>query len=228
MKAVQANHEHEFEAAHGLPEPLPAGERILWQGAPDWRVLARNAFHVRKLVLYFGLILTARAAFVHAETASAADTVKAVVMLAPLVALCIGLMLFMAWLTARTTVYTLTDRRIVMRVGIVLSPTFNLPLKRIESAGLHLEASGHGDIPLVLKAPDLIAYLHLWPHARPWRVKRPEPMLRCIPDAQRVARLVSDAWTAVNGASAVQAPVAGPAPERARTAGDRQAVLAGR
>lgn len=228
MRAVQANHEHEFEAAHGLPEPLPAGERILWQGAPDWRVLARRAFHVRKLVLYFGVIMTARAAFVHAETGNAADTAMAVVMLAPLVAFCIGLMLFMAWLTARTTVYTLTDRRIVMRVGIVLSPTFNLPLKRIESADLHLEPSGHGDIPLVLKAPDLIAYLHLWPHARPWRIKRPEPMLRCVPDAQRVARLVSDAWSAVNGQAAAPAVAASPAPERARNTGDRQAVLAGR
>ena len=35
--------EHEFEAARGLPELLPAGERVLWQGSPDWRGLAREA-----------------------------------------------------------------------------------------------------------------------------------------------------------------------------------------
>ena len=39
--------EHEFEAALGLPEPLPRGERLLWQGAPDWRVMAREAMHLR-------------------------------------------------------------------------------------------------------------------------------------------------------------------------------------
>ena len=30
----EAAPEHEFEAAHGLPEALPAGERLRWQGAP--------------------------------------------------------------------------------------------------------------------------------------------------------------------------------------------------
>ena len=43
---VQASGEHEFEAVTGLPEPLPAGERVLWQGSPDWRALAREAFHL--------------------------------------------------------------------------------------------------------------------------------------------------------------------------------------
>ena len=34
--------EHEFEPQHGLPEPLPCGERIVWQGGPlCWRRAAR-------------------------------------------------------------------------------------------------------------------------------------------------------------------------------------------
>ena len=41
----------------GLPERLPDGERLLWQGAPDWRALARQAFHVRGLAIYFGAIV---------------------------------------------------------------------------------------------------------------------------------------------------------------------------
>ena len=40
---MKALHEHEFEAAPGLPEKLPQGERILWQGAPDALALARAA-----------------------------------------------------------------------------------------------------------------------------------------------------------------------------------------
>ena len=36
--------EHEFEAALGLPEPLPAGETILWQGVPSWTAMARSLF----------------------------------------------------------------------------------------------------------------------------------------------------------------------------------------
>ena len=50
---MKAHHEHEFEAAPGLPEPLPRGERLIWQGSPDWVQLAIHAFHVRKLAIYF-------------------------------------------------------------------------------------------------------------------------------------------------------------------------------
>ena len=46
--------EHDFEPIRGLPGPLPEGETILWQGAPDWRVLAVQAFHVRAVAIYFG------------------------------------------------------------------------------------------------------------------------------------------------------------------------------
>ena len=43
--------EHEFEAEYGLPEPLPRGERLLWQGGPDGSTLAREALHWRKLAI---------------------------------------------------------------------------------------------------------------------------------------------------------------------------------
>jgi hypothetical protein len=46
-----------FEPTPGLPEKLPEGENLLWQGSPDWRALARSAFHVRKVALYFALLL---------------------------------------------------------------------------------------------------------------------------------------------------------------------------
>jgi len=61
-------------------------------------------------------------------------------------------------------------------------------------------ADGTGDIPLTMIGADRIAYLNLWPHARPWRIARPEPMLRAIPDAARVGEILSGALaTAVGG-----------------------------
>lgn len=201
LRAVRHDgHEHEFEAAPGLPERLPADETLLWQGGPDWRQLVRERFHLRGLALYFAVILALRAGFVIADGGSAADAVRAVLMLLPLVLAALGMITLLAWLSARTTVYTITDRRVVMRVGIVLSLTFNLPLNRIESAGLKLTRDGHGNIPLLLAAPDRIALLHLWPHARPWRAARPEPMLCCIADAARVAGLLTEAWQAAHRA----------------------------
>ena len=60
---VNAHHEHEFEAAPGLPEPLPSGERLLWQGRPDWVVQAIEDFHVRKLAIYFLVMLVVQALY---------------------------------------------------------------------------------------------------------------------------------------------------------------------
>lgn len=195
MTTQNNGHEHEFEPAFGLPEPLPRGELMLWQGTPDFGDMAVRVFHLRKVVFYFAVLLSARAAQLWMSDAGAAGmllpTCLALVALAAIVTL--------AWLTARTTAYTLTDQRVVMRVGIVLTLTFNLPLKTISTASLQATGKGFGDIPLALDGSAHIAWLHLWPHTRPWRVAKPEPMLRCVPDAQAVAALLANAWVAATG-----------------------------
>src|SRR3954462_13677540 len=48
--------QHDYEPIIGLPAPLPAGETILWQGAPDWKSLARRAMRIRVLAVYFVLL----------------------------------------------------------------------------------------------------------------------------------------------------------------------------
>ena len=50
--------EYEHEPIPGLPGIPPPGEQILWQGSPDWHVLARTAFHTRFVTGYF-ILLTA-------------------------------------------------------------------------------------------------------------------------------------------------------------------------
>lgn len=179
--------EHDGEAAPGLPAPLPSGERLIWRGAPDWRVLARRSFHLGKLAAYFGVLVAWRFASSLADGASLAGALAATAWTLPLAALALGLIALLSWLVATNTVYTLTDRRVVMRVGVVLTVTFNLPLRRIEAARLHPLPGGAGDIALLLHPDDRIGYIHLWPHARPWHFARTEPMLRALPDAAAVA-----------------------------------------
>lgn len=210
-KVSHNGHEHEFEPQHGLPEALPAGEQLLWQGSPDWRVLARRAFHARGLAIYFALLVGWQVVTVAGSGAAPLEIVKAVAWTGALSAIGLALVLGLAWLSARTTVYTLTDRRIVMRVGIVLTMTFNLPLKRIAAAGLHLDGQGPGatgDIPLQLMGTVRIPYLQLWPHARPWKVSQPHPMLRSVPDAAVVARRIGEAWQAATGVAVAEQPAA--------------------
>ena len=179
----------------GLPERLPDGERLLWQGAPDWRVLARHAFHLRGLAIYFGVIVACcfgSAALGGTPLAGAESAAK----LAGVALMPIGFLAAYAWAVGRVTVYSITNRRVAIQLGLVVPMTINLPFAKIEAAALNLRANGTGDISLLLNAGDKVAYLVLWPHARPWRLARPEPMLRAVPDAGRVGQLLARALAA--------------------------------
>jgi hypothetical protein len=196
--------EHEFEAALGLPEPLPAGETILWQGAPSWTAMAKHVFRLPWLAVYFAVIVVLQVFSVAGSEGGLSEgwsSVALAVFLALIGLLLIGLL---AYWSATTTMYTLTNRRIVMRVGIVLTVTFNLPYKTLRSADLKLYADGTGDIPMQIATEDKIAFFHLWPHVRPWRLAKPEPMMRCIPEAQQVAKLLTEAWKASTGLSKIE------------------------
>ncbi len=173
----------------GLPGPLPAGERMLWQGAPEWRSVARRVLHIPKLASYFGLL-----ALVCLWRALVVNTPQMWFSLATLVLLSVvalGLLAAFAAMVARTTAYTLTDKRIVMRVGVALGMSINLPFAMVESASVRVFPDGTGDIPLLLSGETRIGWTMLWPHVRPWRTRRVEPMLRSVPDAARVAQLLA-------------------------------------
>lgn len=195
----------------GLPERLPAGERLLWQGAPDWRRLAQDAFHIRGLALYFGAIVAFCLASAVMGGRPLHETAVSTALLAGAAMVPIGFLTAYAWLVSRSTVYTVTDQRIVLQLGLALPMTINLPYRKIEAAAVKPRANGSGDISLLLNPEDKLAYLVLWPHARPWRLKRPEPMLRAIPDANRVGQLLARALAASADMPAPATPEVKPA-----------------
>lgn len=183
--------EYENEPIAGLPGQLPAGERILWQGSPDRRVLARTAFHVRLVAGYFA-VLTIIALLV------ANGSYVGVAMTATLGVVAVALLHLLAWGSARTTIYTLTNRRVVLRVGMAVPKCINLPLGKIASVDLASRADGFGDVPLTLLGAPHLGYLALWPHARPVRIARPQPTLRSVPHAATVAALLARTCLAAN------------------------------
>jgi hypothetical protein len=71
--------------------------------------------------------------------------------------------------------------------------TINLPFKIVEAAGLKIFEDGSGDIALQLQPDNKAAYAVLWPHARRWHYKHPQPSLRSIPNAREVADILSEA-----------------------------------
>lgn len=173
------------EPVRGLPGHLPPGERIVWQGSPDWKRLAQTAFHVRGVAIYFALILGA------ALLTGASATGLMLTVVAGFGA--VGVLGLIAWMSARSTVYTITNKRVVLRIGIALPTCVNIPLKIIGNASLQLHADGTGDLPLELTGPDRMGWMMLWPHARPWKISAPEPMLRAVPEGKAVAALLARA-----------------------------------
>ena len=190
--------EHDGEPIHGLPERPPEGERVLWQGRPDAWALAKQAFHLPAVTGYFALLGLGRVVLTVYQHGTVADIIVQVAVLAVLCAAAVLMFGFMAWLTARSTVYTITNRRVVMRIGVALPLTINLPFSAVESAAMRPYGAGLGDIPLTLRERHKLGYLVFWPHVRPWRFAAPQPMLRAIPDAEKAARILTDAFIAAS------------------------------
>ena len=105
-----------------------------------------------------------------------------------------GLLLYgVAAVQARSTVYTLTNKRACMRIGAALTMTLNLPYVCITNAQAMVRKSGLGTIAFELEGETRVSHIMTWPHVRPWAIARTQPAFRAIPDAARVAALFADA-----------------------------------
>ena len=211
------------EPVRGLPERLPEGETILWQGAPSWRALARRGFHIRGIALYFVVLLAWYLVSLVTEPGSVPAPEMSILPLSVLAVVALGIIAGFAWLIERTTVYTITNRRVVMRFGIALPITWNLPFARISNADLKLFPEGAGELVLTAMADDKFSYPVMWPHVHPWHITRPRPALRCVPKAAEVAKILAQALVAGGHGLVPQAlpePLMGdlPSPELGRHA----------
>lgn len=181
-----------IEPIAGLPGAPPAGETILWQGRPRSLALARSALSLDWVAGYFVLLAFWRVGSLAADMGWAAAAPFAIPFLLMGAAAC-GLLWLIAWVQARATVYTLTTERVAMRVGAALTLTLNLPLAKIESAALARAPGGTGTLALTPLGGVRLSYAVLWPHVRPWHMRRVEPSLRCIAEPERIAALLADA-----------------------------------
>ncbi len=180
------------ERIDGIEHPLPDGERVRWQGRPRAALLAVHAFHVRAVLVYFLVIVALWSVRYAGELAKAQWITMFTAQLA-LAGIVVVAIYLLSWLVARTSVYAITDRRVVVHTGIAFPMTINVPLKVIESAALKRFRDGSGEIALTLEAGDRVAFLALWPHARPRHFKVPQPLLRALPKSEEVGQILQQA-----------------------------------
>jgi hypothetical protein len=189
----------------GLPEPLPRGERILWQGRPAAWPLTVEAFRFNWIAGYFAVLFGWRLLSALADGDGAVQAVTYAAWIVPVGGTALALLAFFGWASARTTLYTVTDRRVVLRIGIALPVTVNLPYTVVEAAAVKRRRDGSGDIAFRLTPETRTAYAVLWPHARPWRYGRPEPALRAVANVDGVASRIAEALERIDAPAIIAA-----------------------
>jgi hypothetical protein len=224
----------DFEPIRGLPATLPEGETLLWQGAPRWQSLAVRAYHVRKVAAYFGLLMVWRVGVGLYHGHSTADMGVSCLLLAIFGGIAVGVLSFLAYLNARSAVYSITSKRVILRHGVAVPLTMTIPFRLIESADLKTYGDSTGDIVLRLPSAERVGYLITWPHIRAGKITRVQPSFRSLADSEKAAQVLSEALAADAGTKAVRlevpasAPVGGTRPRGLdpQPAGSRSAATA--
>ncbi len=211
---------HEYEPIPGLPEELPEGEEVLWQGKPAWWSLTKRALHVRIVASYFIIVaayLATQALVGGAGVPAASGQAFGQLLIG---ALAVGLLSAIGRWMAQTTLYTITNRRLVMRIGAALPMTINLPYARLEAANLAKHKDGTCDISLRLFENDRVSFFLFWPHVRPWRLRHPEPTLRSVADGDQAARVLAQALEDTRKAEQEATQAEGAQPEQQSATAD--------
>jgi hypothetical protein len=218
------SHDHDdfaFEKIPGLPADLPEGEQLLWQGSPDWKSHILYTYHVRAVLLYFAALLLWRIGAGFGAGHDPATVARSCLWLLGLGTIAAGMLGTLGYLSARTTIYSITSARVLLRHGIAVPLTVNIPFTLIEAADLRMRRDGTGDISQRLRADQRLGYFVTWPHLRPTRITRPQPSFRCLKDAALAAQILADAVQSVGGVTVQKTglkPVAIPGGVGPRTA----------
>jgi len=165
---------------------------VLWEGAPAPRAIARHLLFMRPLAAYFAVMVGWWVVANFGRTGLAEFWLPIALQLT-LVGLVLGGIVALAHGIAGSTTYAITDRRIVMRLGVVFNLTVNIPLKYVVSAQAKRFADGTGQIALQLDAQEKLAWIVLFPHVRPFRFSKPEPLLRGLTDPDQVGAILRSA-----------------------------------
>lgn len=185
--------EHDYEPVPGLPARLPDGEYILWQGVPTSAAVSRTVLKTRWIAGYFAVLVAWNITAGLYDGRLPSEILFSSGALAILSTIGIGLLEAFAWGVQKTTLYTITNKRIVMRIGVALSATFNLPFTRIVSADMREGKNGVGDIALTLLPGDRLSWLVFWPHVRGFRKGALMPQMIGLKDVAIAGNVLSAA-----------------------------------
>lgn len=182
---------------------LEPGEQILWQGRPEVSALRRHLLKMRWLAAYFAVLLGWKLTLIVAVRGMRPQEVFDTAVLLAQGAALTGILAYLAWALARSTTYTVTTLRVVIRHGIALQGTVDIPLRAIRSVAVRIHYDGIGDVALTVRDGGGVGLSKLWPNVRGLSLSAPVPMLRGLRDAAvlggQLARRLDNPMPAMSG-----------------------------
>ena len=176
-----------------LAENLPADEVLIWQGRPEANAIAIRAMYLWYVVAYLLGLVVLRTGYLVMGDAPISEWSALLAWQSLASLFIVGVILGLSALYGKTTIYSLTNRRLILRTGAAVPIHVNFPLEQIASADLKVFSDGTGDIALKLENSDKLYWLLLWPNVRSWWVRPLQPLLRGLRDFDLAASALASA-----------------------------------
>ena len=192
-----------FEVHKNILDAIPEGESILWKGKPSFWGFSWYFFGLKLLAFYLiilSVVFAARLTVTDFFTAFVVDFLP--FLLSGILTSCI--LMALAKIQSQSSVYIITENRVIIKSGAALSFLISMPFKKIKAVNLQKRKGSLGTISFELNSGKRVPYISCWPSVRPWRFKKTEPAFSCIENVDEVATILRKSVMA--GRVSLQAP----------------------
>ena len=178
-----------FEAPKNILDAIPNGESILWKGRPSLWGFSWNLFGLKWITLYLSMLsIVSVARFFASDFYTAFYVDFLPFFLSGIFASII--LIGLAATQTYSTVYIITENRVIIKTGAALSFLISMPFKKIKEVNLQKRGASIGTISFELLSEKRVPYISCWPSVRPWKFKRTQPAFSCIGAVDEVATIL--------------------------------------
>ena len=178
-----------FEVHKNILDAIPEGESILWKGKPSFWGFSWYFFGLKLLAFYLiilSVVFAARLTVTDFFTAFVVDFLP--FLLSGI--LTSFILMALAKIQSQSSVYIITENRVIIKSGAALSFLISMPFKKIKAVNLQKRKGSLGTISFELNSGKRVPYISCWPSVRPWRFKKTEPAFSCIENVDEVATIL--------------------------------------
>jgi len=178
-----------FEAPKNILDAIPDGESILWKGKPSLWGFSWNLFGLKWITFYLSILSVVSIARFFASDFHTAFYIDFLPFFLSGIFASI-ILIGLAAIQAYSTVYIITENRVIIKTGAALSFLISMPFKKIKEVNLQKRGASIGTISFELFSKKRVPYISCWPSVRPWKFKKTQPAFSCVRSVEEVATIL--------------------------------------